>query len=106
MRARQLPILLRLLYFICAGWWVGAAVALAGWVCCVTVVLLPIGIFILHRLPLVTTLTMPDEEYTPIKHHRDFRVVRESDSVPLVFRALWFCLVGFWLSAVWIKLAL
>lgn len=105
MNARQLPLLIRLLYFICAGWWVGGAVAIAGWFACVSVIFLPIGIFILHRLPLVTTLTMPDENYAPIKHHSDFRVVRETDSVPFLLRAVWFVLVGSWLSLVWIKLA-
>lgn len=105
MTARQLPLLLRLVYFVFAGWWIGAAVALAGWVCCLTIVLLPIGVFVLHRLPLVTTLTMPDDEYRPMKHHGEYRVMRETDSVPFLFRALWFFCVGFWLSFVWIKLA-
>ena len=105
MKARQLPVLVRLLYFICVGWWLGFHIALAGWVCCVTVVLLPLGIWILHRLPLLTTLTMPDEDYAPIARVDDFRFEREGDSVPFLLRCVYFVLVGSWLSFIWIKLA-
>lgn len=105
MNARQLPILVRLLYFFFIGLPLGLAVALVGWGLCVTVILMPFGIWVLHRLPLITTLTMPHEEYMPIAKASDFRVERETDSVPFLFRLVWFVLVGCWLSFIWIKLA-
>lgn len=105
MNARQLPLLLRLIYFFFVGSWLGFSCALVGWFLCVTVIFLPFGIWILHRLPIVTTLTMPDEDYTPIASASDFRVVREGESVPLPFRVIWFVAVGWWLALIWIKLA-
>ena len=105
MNARQLPLLLRLVYFFFVGLPLGLAAALVGWGLCVSVIFMPFGIWVLHRLPLITTLTMPDEEYAPIARASDFRAVRETDSVPFLFRVIWFVLVGCWLSFVWIKLA-
>ena len=105
MHARQLPLLVRFIYFLLAGWWLGFSCAVVGWVLCVSVIGLPFGIFILHRLPLITTLTMPDEEYVPIKSADDFRRVPVRSGVPLLFRIVWFVGVGWWLSAIWITLS-
>ena len=105
MKARQIPILIRLVYFFFVGLPLGLTAALVGWAMCVTVVLLPFGIWVLHRLPLITTLTMPDEDYRPIARAEDWKVVTEEEGVPFIGRALWFVLVGWWLSFIWIKLA-
>lgn len=105
MKSRQLPLLIRLPYFFILGLPVGATCALVGWTLCVTVVFLPFGIWLLHRLPLVTTLTMPDEDYAPIARASDWKHVPDEESVPLLGRILWFVLVGWWLSFIWIKLA-
>jgi len=54
--APQNPWLLRLIYFILIGWWFSLIWALLGWLCCVTIIGLPIGVLMLNRLPEVTTL--------------------------------------------------
>ncbi len=105
MKARQLPLIFRLIYFIFVGIPLGLATATAGWILCVSVVFLPFGIWLLHRLPLVTTLTMPDEEYVPIERVEDFRRAPSANSVSLLIRIPWFVFVGWWLSAIWIKIS-
>jgi uncharacterized membrane protein YccF (DUF307 family) len=102
MKARQVPLIFRFIYFLFVGLWLGLICAKIGWLLCVTVVGLPFGIWVLHRLPLVTTLTMPDEEYNPISHARDFQHATTEEPFPFVVRAAWFVLVGWWLSAAWI----
>lgn len=48
--------LLRLGYFILIGWWFSLIWALLGWLLCVSIIGLPLGILMLNRLPAVTTL--------------------------------------------------
>ena len=48
--------LARLLYFIVIGWWLSLIWALLGWLLCVSIIGLPIGVLMLNRLPEVTTL--------------------------------------------------
>lgn len=53
---RQHGWLLRLIYFILIGWWFSLLWAVVGWLLCVSIIGLPIGVLMLNRLPEVTTL--------------------------------------------------
>jgi uncharacterized membrane protein YccF (DUF307 family) len=48
--------LMRLIYFVLIGWWFSLIWALLGWLLCVTIIGLPFGVWMLNRLPAVTTL--------------------------------------------------
>lgn len=52
----QPPFLLRAIYFVLIGWWFSLIWALLGWLLCVTIIGLPVGVLMLNRLPGVTTL--------------------------------------------------
>ena len=52
----QNPFILRALYFLLIGWWFSLIWSLLGWLLCVTIVGLPLGVWMLNRLPEVTTL--------------------------------------------------
>ena len=54
--ANQPPFLLRALYFLLIGWWFSLIWAVIGWLLCLTIIGLPIGVLMLNALPLVTTL--------------------------------------------------
>jgi uncharacterized membrane protein YccF (DUF307 family) len=53
---QQVDFLLRAVYFLLVGWWLGYVWALVGYVLCFTIVLMPIGILMLNRLPTALTL--------------------------------------------------
>ncbi len=53
---QQVDFLLRAVYFLVVGWWLGYVWALVGYVLCFTIVLMPIGILLLNRLPTALTL--------------------------------------------------
>lgn len=53
---KQRSFLLRAVYFVFIGWWFSLLWSFIGWLFCVTIIGLPFGIFILHRIPAVTTL--------------------------------------------------
>ncbi|MCD6290745.1 MAG: YccF domain-containing protein [Anaerolineae bacterium] len=48
--------LIRLPYFLIIGWWLSLIWAGVAWLLCVSIIGLPLGIWMLHRLPAVTTL--------------------------------------------------
>jgi uncharacterized membrane protein YccF (DUF307 family) len=52
----QRSFLTRALYFIFIGWWFGYLWAVLGYCCCVSLILLPVGLVMLNRLPAVLTL--------------------------------------------------
>lgn len=52
----QVDFLLRAVYFLFVGWWLGYLWALFGYVLCFTLVLMPVGVMMLNRLPTVLTL--------------------------------------------------
>lgn len=54
--AQQTNFLVRALYFVFVGWWLGYFWACAGYALCVLVVTLPLGLMMLNRLPMVLTL--------------------------------------------------
>ncbi len=54
--ARELPLLVRVIWFFAAGWWLGLLAFKLGYLLCATIVLLPAGVWVLHRVPLAMTL--------------------------------------------------
>jgi len=98
--------LIRILYFIFVGLWLGGMVTLAAWVLNLTIVGLPLGLWLLNRLPLVMTLK-------PVKFQGRVTVVdgkviyRESNlsAHPFLLRTFYFILIGWWLSALWLAAA-
>ena len=53
----ELPILLRILWFFLIGWEAGFIAIVVGYVLVVSIIGLPLGIFVLNRVPLVMTLS-------------------------------------------------
>lgn len=53
---QQRNFLLRALYYIFIGCWLGYLWAFAAYVCCATLVLIPVGVMMFDRLPAVLTL--------------------------------------------------
>jgi uncharacterized membrane protein YccF (DUF307 family) len=54
--AEQRSILVRAIYFILVGWWASLIWMVIGYLLCLTIIGLPFGIWMLNRLPEVTTL--------------------------------------------------
>lgn len=53
---QQHNFLIRAIYFLLVGWWLGGFWAAMGYLCCLTIVLLPVGLIMLNNLPFVLTL--------------------------------------------------
>ena len=54
--AQQYNFLIRAIYFIFIGWWAGYAWAYIAYFCCISIFLIPVGVIMFDRLPMVLTL--------------------------------------------------
>ncbi len=100
---RNPHILLRLLYFVFFGLWFSGIWAAVAWLLCVTVIGLPFGLWMLNRLPQVTTLRAEDLQF--VRGHSGEIYATGVPQHPFLVRAIYFIPVGWWLSALWITAA-
>lgn len=101
LESRPPNILLRLVYFLLVGWWLGGVVSGLAWVLNLTIVGLPLGLWLINRLPTLITLR-PQEQSWRLEGGtwRQGKAQR-----PFLLRAIWFLLVGWWLSGLWLAAA-
>ena len=96
------PFLIRVLWFFLIGWHITFWWVLAAWVFNITILGLPVGVWMLDRVPLVLTLRMP-RGYT-VSQVEDGRIVEryhEAPQHPWPLRLIYFILIGWWLSLIW-----
>jgi uncharacterized membrane protein YccF (DUF307 family) len=93
----QRPLLVRALWFVVVGWWATPLVVNVAWLLNATVVLLPLGIKLINLVPTVLTLREPRSVVDPDAPGGGQR------SLPV--RAVYFVLVGWWLSWLWANVA-
>ncbi|HWQ11796.1 MAG TPA: zinc ribbon domain-containing protein [Roseiflexaceae bacterium] len=98
--------LVRGLYFLFVGLWLGFLWTIVAWGLLVTVIGLPLGLLMLNRLPQVMTLK-PVRTQTQVTLQGGAVVVGQGALAqqPFWLRALYFLLVGWWLSGLWLGLA-
>ncbi len=106
MNNNQVPLLLRFLWFVFVGFWLGGIVITIAWFACITVVGLPLGLWLFNRLPLVMTLKESEIQTKVVVRDGQFLIhKRRPDQLPLVIRFLYFVLIGWWLAAIWLSIA-
>ena len=97
-------ILIRILWYLFIGWWLSGIVSLAGWLIGLTVIGLPLTFWIFNRIP--TVLTLRPRRYstlTTVNAQGQVHVVRSSHRQPSFWaRAVYFVVIGWWFSLLWI----
>ena len=99
--------LLQLLWFFFIGIWLGQIWMIAAWILMLTIIGIPLGVSMLNMLPKVFALREPT---------RRVRVYRTADGslseepvgkpqINILLRALYFLLIGWWFSAIWMEAA-
>lgn len=98
--------LIRILYFLCIGLEIGAVWTIIAWILIVTIIGLPAGLWMINRLPQVMTLK-PGRTTLEVEQAGQARVIRtgQARQHPFLLRALYFILIGWWFSLVWLILA-
>lgn len=92
-------LLIRFLWFVFVGWWVGGIVNLIAAVCMITIVGIPLGLWLVNRLPAVMTLRPATGQFTLSED--GVLTHTGAHQRPFWLRALYFIFVGWWFSAVW-----
>lgn len=102
-----LPFIIRVLWFFLIGWHVTLYWILAAWVLNLTIIGMPLGVWMLNRVPLVLTLRMP-RGYNVADARGDDLVAWRYQSTrqrPWLARLVYFLLIGWWFSLLWSLLA-
>lgn len=103
----QHSLLLRLAWFALAGYWLGLLAAFAAWAFNASLIGLPLGLYILNRLPQLATLYTPRRQYILISEPAETWTAEGSELSQVAFRtrALYFLLVGWWANVLWLLAA-
>lgn len=92
--------LLQVLYFVFIGWWFGLLWVTVAWLLNISIIGLPLGAAMLNAVPQVIAL----------RGRRMMQVdgqgrVSAAPQLPFLIRALYFVLIGWWLSGTWMIVA-
>ncbi len=98
--------LVRGLYFIFVGSWLGLIWVLLAWFFNLTIIGLPLGLAMINRIPQIMTLR-PVRTQTTVEVQNGAPVVKQIylKQPPFILRAFYFILIGFWFSLIWMVLA-
>ena len=90
------PLIARALWFVFVGLWAGQLWLILAWLLNLTVIGLPLGLWMLNRMPQVMTLRAAPARPLPVP---------VGSSASLAVRAVYFVLIGWWVSFLWMQLA-
>jgi uncharacterized membrane protein YccF (DUF307 family) len=97
---KQLPFLLRVIWFFVLGWQLAAAWILVAWILNATIIGLPLGLWMINRVPQVLTLkALPGGYETDLATGKSRYV--SATQPPWLLRAIYFLLIGWWFSLLW-----
>ena len=101
---RQGPsFLARAVWFVLIGWWLAAIVIVIAYVLALSILGLPFAFYLFNRIPAFLTLRGRSRTYqveTAADGSRHL-IAANVKQRPMLIRAVWFILVGFWFGAIW-----
>jgi uncharacterized membrane protein YccF (DUF307 family) len=100
-------LLVRFVWWLFVGWWASGVVVALAWISLITILGIPLGIWLINHLPSVLTLR-PRTRTWELGRDAEGRAVfteRARSQVAWYWRGLWFVVIGWWASAAWMALA-
>jgi uncharacterized membrane protein YccF (DUF307 family) len=100
-------LLIRFAWWLFIGWWLSGIVVTVAWLALITIIGIPLGIYLINRLPTVLTLRPRTRHWSIGTDEAGVTVVDERgrDQVAWPIRGIWFVVVGWWASGLWMGLA-
>ncbi len=98
---------MRFAWWLFVGWWASGIAVGVAWFALATIIGIPLGIWIINRLPSILTLRPRTRTWVLGQDAEGRQVVSEAGRAQVAWyvRGLWFVLVGWWASALWMSLA-
>ncbi len=98
--------LVQALWFLFVGWWLGGLAISIAWLLNVTILGLPFGMAILNNVPKLLALQNPERHILATTDGKStlYEVIK-ADQLNFWIRALFFLLVGWWWSGLWLAVA-
>ncbi len=101
---QEIPFILRVIWFFVLGWELTGVWILIAWALNITIIFLPVGLWMIDRVPQVLTLKARSGAYvTDLESGRSQFVSIQQPS--FLIRAVYFILFGWWASLIWAALA-
>lgn len=98
--------LIQALWFIFIGWWLGGILITIAWFLNITIIGLPLGMAILNNIPKILALQEPrTQTRTIISGGQAFVSQTEQPQLNFWIRALYFIIIGWWWSGIWLAIA-
>ena len=97
--------ILRFVWFVMIGLPVGLICIQIGFILMLTIIGIPIGLWIFNQIPMIMTLQpdLRDRYKLGLRENEVF--TGNGAQLPLILRLLYFILAGWWLSFIWVNLA-
>ncbi len=99
------PFIVRVIWFFLLGWHLTLYWIVIAWLLNVTIIGLPLGLWMLNRVPLVLTLRLSQASIVEVDHGRTVRYWQDLPQPNILVRALYFIVIGWWFSLLWSLLA-
>jgi uncharacterized membrane protein YccF (DUF307 family) len=95
--------LIQILWFAFVGWWAGQIWIAVAWALMLTVIGIPFSVIMLNMIPQVIALR--GQSGLEIKNVGGRAVVANVPQYNILIRAIYFVLIGWWLSGLWMQAA-
>jgi uncharacterized membrane protein YccF (DUF307 family) len=97
---------LRVLWYVFIGWWLTGISLAIGYLAGLTVIGLPLAFWIFNRTGTLLTLRPRTRTTTVVEGNGTTTVSSQgAKQRPLLLRAIWFFLVGWWAALIWMIVA-
>ncbi|OQY30097.1 MAG: hypothetical protein B6244_01735 [Candidatus Cloacimonetes bacterium 4572_55] len=98
--------LIQLLWFAFVGWWLTGIWISAAWLLMLTIIGIPFGVMMINKVPTVLALRGQSIDLTVIYDDGQATVKSGgSQEHNILLRAIYFVLIGWWLSGIWMQIA-
>ncbi len=101
---REIPFILRVIWFFVFGWELTGVWILIAWALNITIIFLPIGLWMIDRVPQTLTLKARPGVYVTDSESGARHFVAAGQP-PFLLRAIYFIVIGWWASLIWAALA-
>jgi uncharacterized membrane protein YccF (DUF307 family) len=104
---QQPNFIVRAVWFVLIGWWLTAIVIVIAYALALTILGLPFAFSLFNRIPAFLTLRGRSKTYQ-VETNADgtrYLTAKNVAQRPMLLRAIWFILVGWWFGAIWMAIA-